>query len=186
MGIEVITTIVLLFLMLLGTLFLETQLKTHFQFEVIVLIIGIIGGVILLIGEASRKKWVWPFSSIFHSLALGNLALLFVWTQNYIVSLVTLFITLIGLLRSFAKIDEQEWEAQMDADDPVQLDTYDSNNTVYANSPDYANPVMHADAVIAPKRKSTRKRVRKTRKSTRKKAAKRSARKTTRRKKSRR
>lgn len=174
-----ITTIVLLFLMLLGTLFLETKLAAHFQFEVIVLIIGIIGGVILLVGEAGRKKWVWPFSSIFHSLALGNLILLFVWTQNYVVSLVTIFITLIGLLRSFAKIDEQEWESQMDSDDSLQLDTYDANKSVYANSPDYANPVIHADAVIAPKRKATRK---KAKKATRRKATRKSTRKTTRRK----
>ena len=177
-GIDVITTIVLLFLIFVGTLYLETKLTAFFQFEVIVVILGIIGAIILLFGEATKKRWTWPFSSIYHSLALGNLALLFVWTNSYGVALISILIALAALLRSFAKIDEQEWEAQLEKEGNFNVETYDNDKKAYANRPEY-EPVIHADAVIAPKKKTTRKR------STRKKATRRKAAKKTSRKKSR-
>jgi len=180
-GIDVITTIVLLFLIFVGTLYLETKLTAFFQFEVIVVILGIIGAIILLVGEGTKKRWTWPFSSIYHSLALGNLALLFVWTNSYGIALISILIALVALLRSFAKIDEQEWEAQLEKEGNFNVETYDNDNKAYTNMPEY-EPVIHADAVIAPKK--TRKRSR--RKSTRKKAAKKTRKKTSRRKRSRR
>ena len=150
--------------MFIGTLYLETQLSAYFQFEFIVIIVGFIFVLILLYGEIRSKRWTWPLSSIFHSLALGNVALLFVWTNNYLISFLTMFIALIGLLRSFAKIDEQEWEDQMTKDN-VDIETYANESAkteIYTN-----DPVLQADAVIAPqKRRKSRK------KSTRKKAKK--------------
>ena len=145
-----ITTIIILFLILIGSLYLITQLTMHFDFEHIVLLIGIIATVILIYSQARSKRWAWAFSSILHSLALGNLGLLFLWTDNYFVSLLTIFIALIGLLRSFAKLDEQEWEEKMKQDTSFDLKTYDAPG---------ANEPVHADAVIAPKpkRSSTRK-----------------------------
>jgi len=147
----VITTIVLLFLIFVGTLYLETKLTVFFQFEVIVVILGIIGAIILLVGEGTKKRWTWPFSSIYHSLALGNLALLFVWTNSYGIALISILIVLVALLRSFAKIDEQEWEAQLEKEGNFNVETYDNDNKAYTNLPEY-EPVIHADAVIAPKK----------------------------------
>jgi len=162
----VITTVILLFLILVGNLYLITQLTVYFEFEYIVILLGLIATVVLLYSQYNSKRWSWAFSSIVHSLALGNLGLLFVWTNNYFVALLTMFITLIGLLRSFAKIDEQEWEDQMQKDD-IDMETYDSPR-------ESSTEPIQADAVIAPEKKI------RTRKKSTKKTTKRKKKKTTR------
>ena len=167
-----ITTIIILFFIFVGTLYVETTLRAHVQGELVVIVLGLFLAIILLYGELRNRKWTWGFSSIFHSLALANLAALFILTNTYGVALLTMFITLIGLLRSFAKLDEQEWESQMQRDGPLDLETFDEDNVRVSPPEVYTNdPTLHADAIIAPakKRKSSRKRS--------KKASKRSSRK---------
>jgi len=154
-----ITTIIILFFIFVGTLYVETTLRAHVQGELVVIVLGLFLAIILLYGELRNRKWTWGFSSIFHSLALANLAALFILTNSYGVALLTMLITLIGLLRSFAKLDEQEWESQMQRDDPFDLETFDEDNVRISAPEVYTNdPTLQADAIIAPakKRKSSR------------------------------
>ena len=149
-----ITTIIILFFIFVGTLYVETTLKAHVQGELVVIVLGLFLAIILLYGELRNRKWTWGFSSIFHSLALANLAALFILTNSYGVALLTMLITLIGLLRSFAKLDEQEWEYQMQRDSPLDLETFDEDNVRVSAPEVYTNdPTLHADAIIAPAKK---------------------------------
>lgn len=167
-----ITTVILLFLILVGNLYLITQLTVYFEFEYIVILLGVIATVVLFYSQYNSKRWSWAFSSIVHSLALGNLGLLFVWTNNYFVALLTMFIVLIGLLRSFAKIDEQEWEDQMQKDD-IDMETYDSPR-------ESSTEPIQADAVIAPEKRTTKTGKKSTKKRAAKKTTKRKKKRTTR------
>jgi len=151
-----IGSIILLFLTFAGSLYLEAQLVNWIAYEIVVLFLGVIFAFVLVAGEAMRSRWVWNLSTVYYSVALANLAGLYMATGQLMVFLGTLVVVTVAFIRSISNLN-LDWE-DVEAE---PLETYEEE--VY--TPDTVDPIIVQTTERARK---TRKKSKRTRKKTRK------------------
>jgi len=153
-----IGSVLLLFLTFAGTLWLETQLKANFMPELFLVCVGVFVAFLLVVGESTKRRWVWRWSTIFYAVAMANLAFLFLATKNLLVFAATLLIVVIGFIRAVSRLEMDH------VVDPSEVTTYEMGSEVI--TPDTVDPII-VQTTPAPKRKKTRKKRKKSRKKSR-------------------
>lgn len=130
-----ITSSIILFLTFAGSLYLESILPRYYKAELFVLGLAILFGFIIVAGEAFRGRWVWKFSAVYYSLAMGNLVCLFLVTKNFLVFSLTLLVALVGFIRAVSKLEYVPEEND-------SLQTYDVETPAQTYTPDTVDPII--------------------------------------------
>jgi hypothetical protein len=116
---------ILLGLNLLISLFLETKLKTYFGLELVLVLLGIILSALVL-GSISRKEsWSWPSATVLFAALLGNLVFLFLQTRTFLLFIVGVVLTVVGLATSVLSVPDANGNEHF-YDAPVE--TYGKTN----------------------------------------------------------
>lgn len=153
-----IGSVLLLFLTFAGTLWLETQLKANFMPELFLVCVGVFVAFLLIVGESTKRRWVWRWSTIFYAVAMGNLAFLFLATKNLLVFAATLLIVVIGFIRAVSRLEMDHIV------DPSEVSTYEMGSDVI--TPDTLDPII-VQTTPARKKKTRKKRKKSRKKSSR-------------------
>ena len=135
-----IALIIFLVLNFILAIFLESQLKANYAFELVVIVIGILLSIALLLGMSFEALWAWPVATILFSAFLANAVFLYVASSAFIVFTALVLVNTLGLLTSVLSINEPDayLDEQVGAHDAGQLETYDpaANSQVsYVNAP---------------------------------------------------
>ena len=152
---------VLMFLVLLGTLWLERGLHSWVRLEVILIGLGWLFAVIILLGISFEARWAWPLATIFFSVAIANALLLYGKHGIFLTFSGILFFSLVGLLLSIANLpvkerdpEAEEVHADTSANMPDNveiLETYDD---------DLAKPVYNRSRTSKSRKKKAKRKKR--------------------------
>jgi len=166
-GKDFIAMVLIAFLSLWGTLYLETDLKDYFVPELFVILLLIIVAVGIFYGIAAGKDWAWPSLALFFLIAAANCVLIYIAAGNTTPFTVTACINLVGFVvavsrsvsHGFAKIEElpalpplppaPEQDEQEEGDLMNSLETYEVEPDIFQYEEDKPE-----EEVIAPKERA--------------------------------
>lgn len=103
---------VLMFLVLLGSLWLELGVYKWVRLEIILIGLGWLLAMVILLGISFEARWAWPFSTIFFSVAIANSLLIYGKHGIFLTLSGILFFSLVGLLLSIVNLPVREREPE--------------------------------------------------------------------------
>ncbi|MBI4450485.1 hypothetical protein HY642_00795 [Candidatus Woesearchaeota archaeon] len=103
------STLVVMIVSLVGTLWLEMTLVRGYKFEMFVMLVGLALGALLLYGIAENRKWAWPMATVYFSAALANLAMVFYSTRRHVLAFgITAFFAAMGIVNSLLRMPDDD------------------------------------------------------------------------------
>ena len=95
---------------LLSAVLMEMQLEKYYRPELLLLFLGIGLFAIVLSALMKNELWAWPATTVFFAALLGNLVFLFLQTRVFTLFVVTLVLTVVGLVLSVLSIPDLAFE----------------------------------------------------------------------------
>jgi len=115
-----IALIIFLVVNFILAILLESNLRTHYTLELVIIVIGILLSIALLLGMAVDAHWSWPFATILFSALLANAVFLYITSSAFVSFTGLVLVNTLGLLISVLSINKSEQYLM----DDMPLETY--------------------------------------------------------------
>lgn len=182
-----IGSVILYALNILGAVWLESKMSTHYVLELALIVCMLFAAMVLSVAELRKLRWAHAGQVLFFAALALNDAFIFLGTGSFLAFSLTTVLALAGLLRAVSRLDDPREEPV-----PVKLETYGAEKRGRLDDPLYVEPVMwvHPDELVpevssqvdaVKVKKTTRSAKKSTRKSANKKTTRRKTKKSARR-----
>jgi len=118
----------LLIIDFIGTLFIEMKLPKLYTLELVLILVGIIFGIIVLIGNSSKARWAPAMTVLFFGISLANSTLLFFIVPAVITFLGLVVVNCAGIIAGLVSEPQKEQEVPAQQFDSVPVETYSNAN----------------------------------------------------------